>query len=682
MARAELDIRAQIKDLQTGLKKTQTQLKDLQGQSNQTSKTMQQNISGTDKAVNALATSLGALFTVGAAVRFTQAVIQTRKEFETFRAVLTNTLGSAQAANREFAKIQQFARDTPFQVKELTDSFVRLVNQGFKPTMAQMKALGDVAASTGKDFIQLTEAIIDAQVGEFERLKEFGIRASKQGDIVTFTFKEVETQVEFTASAIRDYIVSLGEIEGVTGAMNAISETLEGRLSALEDAWDDLLDTMGGKSQGVFKGVINFFTDLTEKLAGSLKEFDPQTGATAAFEQFRTTLELIADDDRLAFLSGQLDILRTRYAEITLDLREWNYHTLEERQDLFQVQQQLAILIPLYEDLQEQIILGTDDLKKKNEEAEQEVRTIEDVTKEIKNYQDQLKLTAVDNIEERLRIENEIRLRQDLIKEISKQREEHEKLRQELEKSLQVQEEEQLGLENWMLRIKEREEIDNTYFTNWQENLFQQNKADLEAADEAKAINRLKWEGIAEAAMSGLEAINAANKENAFLQQATAISQAIINGALAITKVPTQIPFPASIPFQIALALQTAAQIATIRAQKFAGGHYEVLKGRRHAQGGVDIGIGEAEAGEGVAVFSRQATQKYGKFLPAFVKAMNENQASITGYDDRAYNIHFDDSRQVGKLEDIRKLLSRPDVRYENGYKIIERNGHIQRVKC
>jgi hypothetical protein len=36
----------------------------------------------------------------------------------------------------------------------------------------------------GKDMMQMIEAVADASTGEFERLKEFGIKASKQGDQV------------------------------------------------------------------------------------------------------------------------------------------------------------------------------------------------------------------------------------------------------------------------------------------------------------------------------------------------------------------------------------------------------------------------------------------------------------------------------------------------------------------
>jgi hypothetical protein len=200
------------------------------------------------------------------------------------------------------------------------------------------------------------------------------------------------------------------------------------------------------------------------------------------------------------------------------------------------------------------------------------------------------------------------------------------------------------------------------------------------AAEAAEMEKRLLIMGTGEAILAGLDLIAAANKDNAKIQQGVSIAQAVINGALGITKTGAQLGYPAAIPFQIALGLQTLAQIATIRSQKFERGGYDVLKGRRHAQGGVDIGIGEAEAGEGVAVFSRDATQKYGKFLPAFVKAINENDAEL-GYSDGAYMISFDDSKSVSKLEEIKQVLSKPDIRYEKGYRIETRKGQTTRIK-
>jgi hypothetical protein len=193
-------------------------------------------------------------------------VIQTTSEFQKFAAVLKNTLGSDSAAQRSLQQIKDFAASTPFSVQELTGSFVKLANQGFVPTSREMRKLGDLAASTGKGFDMLTEAVIDAQVGEFERLKEFGIRAEKQGNKVTFAFKGVKQQVDFTSESIQQYILSLGDAEGVSGSMAAISGTLGGRISNLGDAWDGLMVAMGESSSGPLFGAVSALTNIIKAL--------------------------------------------------------------------------------------------------------------------------------------------------------------------------------------------------------------------------------------------------------------------------------------------------------------------------------------------------------------------------------------------------------------------------------
>jgi hypothetical protein len=209
-------------------------------------------------------------------------IISVRGEFEKLEAVLTNTFGSESKAKSALAMIQDFASKTPFQVTDLTGSFVKLVNQGFKPTMEDMTLLGDLASSTGKGFDQLAEAILDAQTMQFERLKEFGIKAAKEGDKIVFTFKGQKTAVEANSESIQKYILSLGKVEGVQGSMAAISKTLVGQISNMKDSWDQLLNTLGTKSDGIFKTTIGWLT----KLIGVL------ITATESIEQIRRDLDL------------------------------------------------------------------------------------------------------------------------------------------------------------------------------------------------------------------------------------------------------------------------------------------------------------------------------------------------------------------------------------------------------
>jgi hypothetical protein len=219
-----------------------------------------QGLSSANSGMNQMSGVVGKLgpliagaFSATAIINFGKAALEVTGKFQTLSAVLKNTLGSDSAAQGALVRIQELASKTPFSVEELTRSFVKLANQGFQPTNAQIVKLGDLASSTGKNFDQLAEAIIDAQVGEFERLKEFGIRAQKQGDEVKFTFKGVETTVKNTNTAIRDYIVSLGDVTGVTGAMKAQSDTLEGSISNLGDAWDLFLNAIGNNLAPIYK---------------------------------------------------------------------------------------------------------------------------------------------------------------------------------------------------------------------------------------------------------------------------------------------------------------------------------------------------------------------------------------------------------------------------------------------
>lgn len=190
-------------------------------------------------------------------------ILDTTAKFEKFGIVLKNTLGDVKG-QESLDMIAQFAATTPFQLDEVTGAFIKMANQGFVPTREEMVMLGDVASSTGKSFDQLTEALLDAQTGQFERLKEFGIKASANGDKVTFSFKEQQTTVDNTNSAIQAYILSLGELNGVQGANAKISASLTGQLSNLEDKLAAMYNQIGSANSGVFYTGLGIVSDLIE----------------------------------------------------------------------------------------------------------------------------------------------------------------------------------------------------------------------------------------------------------------------------------------------------------------------------------------------------------------------------------------------------------------------------------
>jgi hypothetical protein len=198
-------------------------------------------------------------------------IINVTAEYQKYQAVLTNSLGSETLAKQSLSELTEFAAKTPFALTELTGAYVKLNNYGLKPSMEEMRKYGDLASSVGKGFDQLAEAAADAVTGEFERLKEFGIKSKKEGDKITFTFKEQETVVNNNAEAIKNYITGLGDMQGVAGSMAAESATLGGQISNLGDNWSSLMKAMGGESDGVFASIIKGLNEVIETATWAVK---------------------------------------------------------------------------------------------------------------------------------------------------------------------------------------------------------------------------------------------------------------------------------------------------------------------------------------------------------------------------------------------------------------------------
>ncbi|WP_052507989.1 tape measure protein [Sphingomonas hengshuiensis] len=170
---------------------------------------------------------------------FTSGVIGQASKFEQFRVVLENTEGSAAAAKRAMDWVKQFATVTPYELGDVMEAFVALKAYGIDPTDGALRTLGDAASGMGKPLMQAIEMMADAQTGEFERLKEFGIRSKVQGNQVAFTYqrngKEITRTAQKSGVAIQKALMGIfGERFG--GMMDKQSRTFAGMWSNLSDA--------------------------------------------------------------------------------------------------------------------------------------------------------------------------------------------------------------------------------------------------------------------------------------------------------------------------------------------------------------------------------------------------------------------------------------------------------------
>lgn len=313
---------------------------------------------------------------VGYLTQLNSAVYRTRKEFAKYEAVLRNTFQSQEKATQAMKMLQQLAADTPASLKEWTEAYIKLVNRGLKPTSQELTNMGDLAASQGKSVDQLIEAILDAMTGENERLKEFGIKAAKNGETTKFTFRGVTTEVRNSEQAIKDYLLSLGQLEGVVGSMAVQMQELEGMQSNFGDTVDSVLNRIGKKMEPFYKGLlrrgISFFSTI-DKLF---------TSHTEVYESHL---------DQMVQLESAVPQLMSRYEELS---SKTSLNTTEQK-ELAGVISQITSLIPgavsAFDDLGNAIAISGEKvdeyLKKQKALLEFEnAQAISELEKQIEDY--------------------------------------------------------------------------------------------------------------------------------------------------------------------------------------------------------------------------------------------------------------------------------------------------------
>lgn len=178
----------------------------------------------------------------GASALAANLLVGTAAKFEKFQTILETMEGSSAKAKTAMAWVSNFAVKTPYELDTVMDSFVRLRTYGLDPTNGMMTTLGDTAAAMGRPIMDTVEAFADALTGENERLKSFGITASKTGKTITYTYTDALGKTVKASVKAGDRLAiqaKLMEIWGSKygGAMEKLSATWDGMTSNLADQW-------------------------------------------------------------------------------------------------------------------------------------------------------------------------------------------------------------------------------------------------------------------------------------------------------------------------------------------------------------------------------------------------------------------------------------------------------------
>lgn len=243
---------------------------------------------GAELAVGAMRAAFAGVAAAGAAFTAVVGKVTTvQREFDVLNSSLITVTGSAQAAERNFAWIREFAATTPYSLNEVTGAFVKLKALGLDASRDALESYGNTASAMGKSLDQFIEAVADASTGEFERLKEFGIKARQDGSTVAFTFRGITTTVRNSATEIESYLRRIGDVD-FAGAMDLRAQTLDGALSNLGDTWDELFRTIS--SQGVGQIILDGVRAAEQGVKSLINALNDMSAAAKSGQDFLTFL--------------------------------------------------------------------------------------------------------------------------------------------------------------------------------------------------------------------------------------------------------------------------------------------------------------------------------------------------------------------------------------------------------
>lgn len=165
-----------------------------------------------------------------------------------------NTLNVVQKDSQKAAKTMKwavdFANKTPFETDSIVEATVRLESYGLKAQQV-MPTIGDMAGVMNKDILQAVEAVADAQTGELERMKEFGITKAmlveKAGELYRGA-EVVNAKGQITDQAkFNDALFALMD-DRFKGGMDIQAGSFKGLMSTVKGIWKTGLASMAGIS--------------------------------------------------------------------------------------------------------------------------------------------------------------------------------------------------------------------------------------------------------------------------------------------------------------------------------------------------------------------------------------------------------------------------------------------------
>ena len=209
-------------------------------------------LKGTTKIASGVVAGLSVFGVISSGFqKINDSTIGANASMEQYQNTLAVVLKDSKKAIETLAWAEKFAAQTPFEIPDIVEATVRLESYGLK-AQEILRTTGDMAAVMGKPLMQAVEAVADAQTGELERLKEFGITKQMIIDQASKMYKQEVVNAKgqiVDLAKFNDALFALME-ERFQGGMEIQSKTYNGLVSNVKDSFGTIARIL---SQPIFE---------------------------------------------------------------------------------------------------------------------------------------------------------------------------------------------------------------------------------------------------------------------------------------------------------------------------------------------------------------------------------------------------------------------------------------------
>lgn len=241
------------------------------------------------KSVDILSVALNGIASIGAGAMLLKVgkdALKASSDFEQATVQFGVMLGNAEKATKLVNQLQDMANVTPFETQDLLDASKVLLNFGtdLSEILPDLQMLGDISGGNKEKMRSMTLAFSQMSsagrlMGQdllqminagFNPLQQISEKTGKSMAELKDEMSEGKISVEMVKQAFKDATAEGGRFYGM---MDKQSETLEGRLSTMNDAYTLLIRSISDAALPAIKEQVIQVTELIEKTNENISAF-------------------------------------------------------------------------------------------------------------------------------------------------------------------------------------------------------------------------------------------------------------------------------------------------------------------------------------------------------------------------------------------------------------------------